>query len=734
MLSYDNTVNYAPSFKKIDGEIESINTLLTSLLFDTYTNSTFIYSDINVIRINTSNNYDSIQSLSSSLSLSQYFLPTSDSTNFFLKSNSGIFASSSDLSSKFNVSDSTNFFLNSDSTQFALSSTLSDKIDVSDSTQFALSSELSSKLNLSDSTQFALNTDLSSKLNVSDSTNFLLSSNSTDFALSSELSLKLDASESTYFLPSSDYSTQQQASYLSKLDDLINTTSSRINFSVNGNIYNLEPTTISNTTVDFTGKQLLNGLALSTNLLSFMTNSISAYYFSNTIGATADSLIGTFLSNTIRYGFRNTFVGSFSSNSFSSMTNLKLKQEYTSMINNTFERITSLNINCSRTHGFGMEANIGSNSFNYVHSMKIKNADIKSNTFSYCDCFTLDNVGLYGNKFYDIYNVPIHIRVNEFPSNTYLISDNTFSNCHSVIFNIHKHEWYWTSQTNSFTSVNYVELNIDKNVDIDLRQFLGLSSCRIGGININLAADDDRKTLFERQICNSTNRIDYASNLRGLSFNSTNNWINSGFGKTLTSYYYGDGILGEYCGTTKLNVQGSIISSTGKITDLSKNYFQPKFSPNYNSLKHYMVICGGSLRDYFELDPHALEAGHNNNACENILLMKDYTFYSTLTTDSNNDNYTFIQWPSTELTFPKSDYSNGTLLNTISDMSDYAYGQNYVVYRIGSSNTYSYVNLQLFPSRLSQLFNTSSSSQLYAGLSYSANMTHTVSTNSWILH
>lgn len=731
MLNFDNTVNYAPSFKKIDESIESINTLLTSLLLDTYTNQTFIYSDINVIRVNTSQNYDSIQSLSSSL---PYKFNASDSTNFFLKSNSLQLASTSTLSDKFNVSDSTNFFLKSNSVIFASTSTLSDKFNASDSTQFALQSDfeqqISEKLNITDfslySLDFASTSQLSSKFNASDSTLF---------ALSSELSSKLNLSDSTYFLPSSDYSTQSvQVNYLSKLTDLINTNFSYIIFSVDGNVYNLDRTTVSNMGMTIQNNLLLNRFYMWSDTLSFVSDTIiGGYGIKNNVFSInrGNSIIGTFFSNTFHDGYRNTVLGDFANNLFSSQTNLEIKVDDVTFNHNTLSDCRSVIIDCSRSNNI-KNRNMYSNSFDDVISMKIKNADLSSNIFYYPRCCTFYNVGLYSNKFSMVPYTPLHIKMNEYYSNSYLISANTFAFCNSITFDIHNYDNNWTTQTNVFSRVDYVELNIDSDMDIDLRKFFGLSSsCSIGGININIHPNDYKKRVFEEQIGNLTTSINIlarATNLMYLSFNSTNDWINSGFRKTLSSWCGTPGIFWNYSLNSKLNVQGSIISSTGKISDLKDKYFQPKFSPNYNSLKHYMVLYGDSYRDYFELDPHALEAGHNNNACENILLQKDYTFYSTLQTAEGKDNYTFIQWPSTEITFPKSDYSNNTLLNTISDITTHMgnYGHTALHYRFGTNDiTHTSVYYSLYSGLAANLASTLSSSQLYAGFSCSGLLTST---------
>ena len=339
MLSYDNTVNYGPSFKKIDESIESINTLLTSLLLDTYTNQTFIYSDINVIRVNTSYNYDSIQSLSTSL---PYKLDSSVSTNFFTLSNSTQFASTSQLSSKLDVSDSTNFFTLSNSTQFASTSQLSSKLDVSDSTIFALSSELSSKLDISNSTQFALSSELTSKLDIS---------NSTQFALSSELTSKFNVSDSTFFLPSSDYSTVSQA-YLVDISNFIETHTTNasslteMNLSFSNIIYNMYPTSYSlpaNETFILSNQPLLYNLSFTGNL---QASSITVRNFSMEsglmIGNQNELMNATFNGNSYLRLQNCSITGTFKNNTF---TQLSYYNSISGMVlSNDFEHVNMMDV------------------------------------------------------------------------------------------------------------------------------------------------------------------------------------------------------------------------------------------------------------------------------------------------------------------------------------------------------------------------------------------------------
>lgn len=796
MLNFDNTVNYAPSFKKIDESIESINTLLTSLLLDTYTNQTFIYSDINVIRVNTSQNYESIQSLSSSL---PYKFDASDSTNFFMKSNSGIFASTSTLSDKMNISDydsvSGDFFMKSNSTQFALSSELSSKFNVSDSTQFALQSDfeqqISEKLDITDfslySLDFASTSQLSSKFNVSDSTNFFIKSNSSQFASTSQLSSKFNVSDSTFFLPSSNYSTE----YLSDISKFIEThttyysSSTAMNVSFNNIIYNMYPTSFSlpsNVILSINNQPLLYSLSLTGNLeatnitvrnfhmesaiRAFLKNdNINGFLSSNDMALTNCIVSGSILKNTLS-GYYYSIDGMIASNSFDTGTRLDLHafNEYTE--SNTYQKILYINSHAEDDHP------IVKNSIDSCSTIYITGGAYRSNTFSNGINYDLRvnyNMSLNNIGNIDVFNANLHninavyesnsfsnistlnlsgywVNYNSFSNITSLYFDNltlymnTFSNCEIVNFNFREDDRE-RIQENTFNNVKYVNLNIAPKININIGRLLGLGKrpCSIGGININIPPGDCRKSEFEDNITRYPYYLQshYPERLMSLSFNSTNDWINSGFGDNLSSWAKNNlGIFWNYSGTSKLNVQGSIVSSTGKITDLANKYFQPKFSPNYNSLKHYMILYGDSFRDYFELDPHALEAGHNNNACENILLQKDYTFYSTLATAAGKDSYTFIQWPSTEITFPKSDYSNNTLLNTITDITNSIsnLASHTLCYKFGyyTLGKYSYVEYMLASSLASQLANTSSSSQIYAGFSYSGLLTSTASTSSYI--
>lgn len=768
MLNFDNTVNYAPSFKKIDESIESINTLLTSLLLDTYTNQTFIYSDINVIRVNTSQNYDSIQSLSGSL---PYKFNASDSTNFFLKSNSTQLASTSQLGSKFNVSDSTNFFLKSNSTQLASTSTLSDKFNVSDSTQFALQSDFEQQI--------------SEKLNITDFSLYSL-----DFASTSTLSDKFNASDSTFFLPSSDYTVPTfSTEYLTDISKFIETNigwpSSWTEMSITHTniIYNMYPTSFSTPSnvsfmvngqpllynLSFTGtmgasSNMIRNFSIKNGQMRGISNEIRYATFSENSYLNFDncSITGTLIKNSFNYMDNyNLINGMIISNSFKNIGEIDLYLYSCSYgDSNTWSSVTKIN-SYIRTSNYTMR---GDELYN-VKTLSISNIkQIDDNTFSVGESYDLHgNRDIYNNSFYGInfLNINLHYSTNNFLSNTFsvitemnisvdtftansLISinslclndvipkSNTFKSCESITFNFKKQQAQLNS-INIFSNVKYVEINLGKNItSFNLRKVLGLSSsCSIGGININLPPNDYRKTMIENQIGNLLNVAEcHLENLMSLSFNSTNDWINSGFRSTLSSWCHGIGFFWNYSGNTKLNVQGSISTSTGKITDLKDKYFQPKFGPNYNSLKHYMVLYGDSFRDYFELDPHALEAGHNNNACENILLQKDYTFYSTLPTAAGKENYTFIQWPSTEITFPKSDYSNNTLLNTIADITRSLGYPSQVYYSFGTDDiTHTHVTYELSSSLASQLGNTLSSSQLYAGFSTSGLLSRTAQTH-----
>jgi len=800
MLNFDNTVNYAPSFKKIDESIESINTLLTSLLLDTYTNQTFIYSDINVIRVNTSQNYDSIQSLSAGLPMK---LDSSLSSNFFMKSNSGIFASSSTLSDKMNVSDfdsvSGNFFDKSNSSVFASQSTISDKMNVSDfesiSTQFALNSSVSSELDL--------------KLNASDST---------VFASASDLASKLDASESTYFLPSSDFTIPTfSMDYLSNLSNFMDSSSDSSTLTFTNLIYNMTPTSFSGA-LQISNQPLLYNLSLTGNLnatdatirnlsvlsgsLNLLNDSLQGVFNNNSINAINCTLNGTIQNNNITAGPSLCISGSFKSNIVSNYDNIALYGTSDNGLNdNTFSNVSSLYLNFQKLYGkfsintvssvkyfdayngifsqcqftsitqcdlhdisnacynkfskithFNMTCDsLSNNTFEYIDELKLKpmrplqntmsyvgftqnthmsiyDFSLEYNTFSSCEDLLLNNVCCFENEFKYVTSITIKIR----PHQTWPVVRNTFSTFTKIVFDIDSYTS--TASTNKFSYNRFdggiLEFNIGPYVEkFDIAAFIGVlrNQCFIDGLNINIPKYAQNYSLtkdFVNQIVsfinyNSSAQYSKWSRYHFISFNSTNKWVNSGFNTTLSSFC-DVGLFAEHSGTTEYDVQGSISSTVAPVANLYYSNIPPKFSPNYDSVKHYMMLYSNSFRDYYEMDPHALEAGHNNNACENILLIKDYTFYESL--PYTYGNYTFIQWPSTRMSFGTSAFSNNTLLNTISELTSRMKQAIYTDFEFtigGTGETYNYLAYHVSSLQLSVLVNTSSSSQVYAGFTTS---------------
>lgn len=817
MLNFDNTVNYAPTFKKINESIESINTLLTSLLLDTYTNQTFIYSDINVIRVNTSQNYDSIQSLSGGLPLK---LDSSVSTNFFMKTNSVQFASQSTMSDKMNVSDfdsvSGNYFMKSNSTIFASTSTLSNKFDVSDSSQFALNSSVSAQLeNKLDKTDFSIY--------------------SLDFASTSDLSSKLDASESTYFLPSSDFTIPTfSAEYLSDLSNFIETTMDDFGHKTSSMtftnlMYNMIPTSFSGSVLEINNQPLLYNLSLTGNF-SGTNNTIRNFSISSgSLSISNDFLQGTFNNNTID-AVNCTLNGIFSGNSFPNRSNYSIQisgdlysnsidclnkldlyissRDYWNYGSNTFNSISSMNLmfpkvdynfhrntmkyivsfnayngniaSCSFSNvynntlngpdnirlntfssGYNLFVscpNIYNNSLSSISNLEMKASNsyyntfdlnsiynartininsfkLKSNTFIYGNRVSLNNVVLSKNSFQNIDTLSIKLPDSDIHELQFSpVVDNTFSNVSKLVFDIESFSKTNTDGSNSFRA-NYAEFNIGSHVDnFNIGAFIGISQgkCSLAGLNINIPETAKNYSLTKEIInqlvwfTGNQSSGDYSEWSRNhlISFNSTNRWVNSGFNSILSSYC-DVGILAEHSGTTEYDIQGSIFSTVIPMHDLYYSFIPPKFSPNYDSLKHYMILYSNSYRDYYEIDPHALEAGHNNNACENILLMKDYSFYSGL--PFSYGNCTFIQWPSTRMSFIKSCFSNNTLLNTITELTSRMGQAIYtdIEYTVGKrvANAYesykSYFSYRISSSQLSSLVNTSSSSQVYAGFSTS---------------
>ena len=225
MICFDSQ-SYANEFNNINTQIEyinseisEINTLLTSLLFDTYTNSTIIYSDINVIRVNTSNNYNSIMSLESEK------FDNSKSIAFFISSNSTILASTSQLSNyvissnfesiisnKLDVSVFDGFTSNLPNTYLSTSDFSDSLFNSSVLTNYLLTSEFNnltsnlptSYLSTSDLTNYLLTSEFNN-LTSNLPTSYLSTSDLTDYLLTSDFN-NLTSNLPTSYLNTSDFS------------------------------------------------------------------------------------------------------------------------------------------------------------------------------------------------------------------------------------------------------------------------------------------------------------------------------------------------------------------------------------------------------------------------------------------------------------------------------------------------------------------------------------------------
>ena len=665
----------------LNNSISSMSDLLTSLLYDTYTNQTFIYSDINVIRIDTSNNYSSIQKISTEMNS---FLPSSKST---------IFASESELNSKFNVSDS------------------------------------------------------------------------------------------TYFLPSSDFTSPTvEIEYLTNISKFMSISNQNSILTFNDVIYNMYPTTFENGILGINSQPLLHSLSLSSvswtgmyNTIDFITavscnlnminvKNINGSFKDNILSLSDCNMNGIFWSNTFitkNYGY-NTISGNIGLNKFEVISNLDIHlNNIGDNESNTYSFITNLNITKHNSKKFGK------NSFEEVRFLNICNvinfndntisrgsiANISGRTFTKNSFRTINKLNIYADSFlentlyyqtllnfYSYQSTLPFVDKGSFPWNkTIIFNDvhllnNTFENVTKIVLNYSTWLSNFTSRTNKFSNVKLVDFNLNETMktDFEINNLLGLENgnCFIEGVNINMNTCNELYTLLTHKISSHSDSSDIYkySRLRLLSFNSTNKWVNAGFNSTLSSANSSYGLFNDmYCSPgVSNNVQGNIISETGKMSLITDALFlQPKFSPNFNSIKHYMFVYSNSYRDYFELDPNAVEAEHNNNACENILLMKDYNFYSDLATLLPDNVYTFIKWPSTEIRFPKSCYQNNTLLNTISDITKSLTYDQTMSYTISETTSHKpfYINYTAYSSVLTLLGNTSSSSQLYAGLSFSGAFT-----------
>ena len=717
MLSFD-TNNYDTEIRLFSQEISSLNThielidsLITSLLFDTYTNSTFVASDLNVIRINTSNNYDSIQSISTSkldLSISNNFASTSTLSNLFSKSDSSNFVLTADFhdsflseySATFSV-DSLNFILSSKSTDFALDS--NSTLFGMESDTCLLSSSITSLQNeKADKSELSnLESSLTKYLESSLSTDFFLSSNSSD--LTSDLASSFSSITNSFseYTPLTDYDalvssftdftsavpTSQEFNYHSPFSpDSISNLSGLNVYYLTGTQSDPTSITFSNlnfqSPVNFKSQSLyvqgfntlnsptfnsnliqradsvkmdilnINGFDICSNTFSGATNfkylnftglNISENSFSSIsvcINGYSDFVSNTFnSSNTISVNVLNNIISnSFSNNSFISLSCLSkfssnsiasawksVNLTASTFSENTFSKLGSLYVDAS--------SQFYKNSLESVNTFYFQGHNsvyFNSNTVKTCNMMSISNYYVYSNSFSDVYDITIDFRDDYRGSVMY----NTFSGVFWLNIYMGKSTsrplYFWK---NSFPQYNYCKVNI-------------------------IAENSNPYEYYEditKSFCVPSSGI-YISNLY---FNGRNKFIDSGYvpGKMFFSHI-NDGVLNTN------SYVGSLETISGDLYDWSTGVPVQKWGANFNCLKHYGILYSSSdstryhYKDFWEFDGNAVEAGHNNNACENLGIIKNRVSYST-----TGFNYTYYQWPSISINVPTAAYNGSTYIN-----------------------------------------------------------------------
>ena len=711
MLSFDSN-NYdseiylfSKQIKDISSHMAEVDSLITSLLFDTYTNSTFVASDLNVIRYNTSMEWEKITTIESELSQKLYSSAfeewiSESLTNYFMTSDSTVFMTLSDSTVFMTLSDSISSI--SDSI-----SSISDSIsEISDSISSISESVSSLQSEILKSTLFMTLSDSTLLIPTSVSSSFALSSDVSDISIlrnnvtdiSSAISLISDSFSE--YTPLTDYNalvssftdftsavpTSQQFNYHSPWgidsisdksglniyyltgtqSDPTSITFSNLNFQspvnfINQNVYIQGFNTLSSPT--FNGNLVqrdgsvgfdmlnINGFDICSNTFSGASNfkylnftglNISENSFSSQsiyINGYSDFVSNTFnSSNTISVSVLNDIISnSFSNNSFISLSclaNFSINSivsvwKIVSVAANTFSENTFASIGSL----YAKASSFFKNSLQNINTFSFdghKSNYFESNTINTCPVMTIKIPYINSNSFNGANNMTIDLR-DSFAGS---IINNTFSNINRLdIYVNHSTSrplYFWQ---NSFNQYNQCMVNIIFDHSNPYRYY-----------------DDITKSFVDPY-----SGI-YITNLY---FNGRNKFVDSGYNPQRMFFsHHSDGVLNtnSYVGTLE--------TLSGDLYDWYTGVPVQKWGANFNCLKHYGILYSSSdstkyhYKDFWEFDANALEAGHNNNACENLGIIKNRVSYST-----TGYKYTYYQWPSISINVPTAAYNGGTYIN-----------------------------------------------------------------------
>lgn len=684
-LDYDNSSinDLEKKLKNLNNSVESQQSLLTSLLFDTYTNSTFVASDLNVIRVNTSNNYISISNMESSkmdVSDSTIFASTSQFSvlsDYLLKSDY-----SSEISLKMDISDSTKFQESSKMSEYVLTTLFTSLTsDISMMFEF-VDTAIMEKLDSTVSTVFASTSDLNV---LSD---YLLKSD-----YSTDISLKMDASNSTIFASESTISDLLKVSDFDAFTSTLPTSFSYAKY-VDVSEYSISdfPDYKGTILYDATGTDtFLSGLSGST--LSYLTANnyigkidsctlalrdcdINAYLIENSITFQGSNKITAsgLTSNTFSSGYLDIYGSSLLS--YNNFSNLSVKMNYLSgngsFYRNTFD-IHDLNITCNTMYSNefynistghitcksfarntvyratmtfdkmpdGDSLTFTGNRFTSFASITV-NGNLSSNTFTRCEGYVKGNV--FSQNYLDINR----IEGNSFYKNTFDFTQNGFIVPTTIIIS---DNLFITNfkYSNSFTN--------DSDWAFPQMPTPLVFSFTNDSINMDGILDCNMKNKLISPYIDSNHTF------------PANNYQFSG--PHLTHLY--NGMCFEFSSTCSFGGDG-YHWNYNEVGSVSRNVNPPnlEWGANFGEICHYGILHYSTSAyphsftyyDLYQVVFNAMEAGRNNNGATNEILWDIAKTYSPIYTGTGQTfTRQFITWPRQTLYYPSTCYAS-SLINT----------------------------------------------------------------------
>lgn len=686
-LDYNDSDDSKYLNKKISemsDSIESQQSLLTSLLFDTYTNSTFVASDLNVIRVNTSNNYDKITDMESSkldVSDSNIFASTSQFSmlnDYLLKS-----VYSSEISLKMDVSDSTKFQETSKMSEYVLNTLFTSMTSDFIMMFQVFGDAISEKLNSTVSTVFASSSQFSV---LSD---YLLKSD-----YSTDISLKMDETKSTVFASESTISDLLKVSDFNAFTSTLPTTFSNAKY-VDVSEYSISdfPDYKGTVLYDATGSgTFLNALSSST-LNCLTVNNYMGTMSKCSLGMSECDINALMNKNTITFHGNNRIkANSLASNSFStgclgaygtSLINrnrfnfmtLDLNYRGGSFYENSFYDIYGLNAICNT---------ISSNTFSDITSGHITCKSFIDNTLSYAT-IAINKIPSGAFRFTGNYitnNAMIDVNNGD-------LSSNTFSSCGGYVkgsffsqnyLNVRRAEGYgFLSNTFDFdfgnseypmsiTLSDYFQVKWFKRSNV----FSGTSRWVFPKMPtpIMLSFTNDSTPINGVLDCNMKNKL-ISPYFNSLYTFPANNYQFSGH--HLTHLY--NGMYFDFSSTCSFGGDG-YNWNYNEVGTVSRNINPPnlEWGANFGEICHYGIlyrVSDGNSFTYWDLYQAVLnanEAGRNNMAATNEILWDIAKSCSPIYTGTS-ETFTrqFITWPRQTLFYPSTCYGSSFMVAFPSD-------------------------------------------------------------------